>query len=52
MTLLRKAVDAGYRNPAVFRIESAFDPLRDREDFKKLLEELEGEAAARPDKTA
>jgi tetratricopeptide (TPR) repeat protein len=38
---LRKAVDAGYRAAADFRMYSALDALRKREDFKKLSEELE-----------
>ena len=46
MALLRKAVDMGYRNAAAFRTESALDPLRKREDFKKLLSGA-GEAVAR-----
>ena len=41
MALLKKAVDTGYRNGAAFRTETALEPLRGREDFKKLLEELE-----------
>jgi eukaryotic-like serine/threonine-protein kinase len=44
---LRKAVTAGYSNPDAFRIESALDPLRGREDFKKLVAELEMKAKAR-----
>jgi hypothetical protein len=34
----------GYRNANEIRIESALDPLRAREDFKKLMEELEATA--------
>ena len=41
MALLRKAADAGYRIAANFRMDSALDPLRKREDFTKLIEELE-----------
>jgi hypothetical protein len=41
MAVLRKTVDMGYCNAADFRTEPALDPLRNREDFKKLLEELE-----------
>ena len=48
MSLLRKAVTAGYVNPDSYRIESALDPLRGREDFKKLVAELEMKAKARP----
>ncbi len=48
MALLRKAVDAGYRAIGNFRTEGALDPLREREDFKKLLTELEQKSAANP----
>ena len=41
---LRKAVTAGFGNPDAFRVESALDPLRGREDFKKLVAELEAKA--------
>ncbi len=37
MALLRKAVGMGYRDAGAFRTDSALDPLRQREDFKKLL---------------
>ena len=33
-----------------FRTDSALDPLRQREDFKKLLEELEKKSPAKPEK--
>ena len=48
MALLRKAAD-GY--PYILhdsRNEGALDPLREREDFKKLLTELEQKSAAKP----
>ena len=48
MALLRKAVDAGYGNIHEYRTEDALDPLREREDFKKLLTELEQKSAAQP----
>ena len=48
MAQLRKAVDAGYRYISVFHAEGALDPLREREDFKKLLTELEQKSAAKP----
>ena len=48
MALLRKAVDAGYRDIGNFRTKGALDPLREREDFKKLLAELEQKSAANP----
>jgi tetratricopeptide (TPR) repeat protein len=41
MQWLRQAVDMGYRNANEIRIESALDPLRGREDFQKLVKELE-----------
>ena len=47
MALLRKAVD-GYGNVHEYRAEGALDPLREREDFKKLLTELEQKSAAKP----
>jgi serine/threonine protein kinase/tetratricopeptide (TPR) repeat protein len=47
MSWLRKAVTAGFGNPDSYRIESALDPLRGREDFKKLVAELEAKAKAR-----
>jgi hypothetical protein len=50
MALLRKAVDMGYRDAGAFRTASALDPLRQREDFKKLVEELERPLAAKPGK--
>ena len=50
MALLRKAVDAGYHDIRTFRTEDALDPLREREDFKKLLAELEQKSAAKPEK--
>ena len=49
MALLRKAVDGyGYRNIHDYRTEGALDSLREREDFKKLLTELEQKSAAKP----
>jgi eukaryotic-like serine/threonine-protein kinase len=47
MALLRKAVD-GFRFIPEYRTEGALDPLREREDFKKLLTELEQKSAAKP----
>ena len=48
--LLKKAISLGYRNPGTYRTESALDPLRDREDFKKLMADLEKGSAAIPEK--
>ncbi len=50
MALLRKAVGMGYRDASRFRTDSALDPLRQREDFQKLLQELEQKSAAKPEK--
>ena len=41
MALLQKSVDAGYQNAAHMQQDADLDPLRDREDFKKLLAKLE-----------
>ncbi len=48
MALIRKAVGMGYRDGEAFRTDSALDPIRDREDFKKLLAELEKTSPAKP----
>ena len=37
MAALRQAVAIGYRNPGVYRTESALDPLRARDDFRLLM---------------
>ena len=37
MEFLRKSVATGYQAPAVVKQDSDLDPLREREDFKKLL---------------
>jgi hypothetical protein len=44
--LLRKAVAKGYKDAAHMKKNPAFDALRQRDDFKKLLADLE--AAAKP----
>jgi tetratricopeptide (TPR) repeat protein/tRNA A-37 threonylcarbamoyl transferase component Bud32 len=41
MDALRRAVAAGYRDVANMRTDTDLDPLRQREDFQKLLQELE-----------
>jgi tetratricopeptide (TPR) repeat protein len=41
MELLRKAVAMGYRHPAAMRTDHDLDALRDRDDFRKLLADLE-----------
>ena len=50
MALLRKAVDASFGDINLYRTEGALDPLREREDFKKLLAELEQKSATKPEK--
>ena len=39
--LLQRAVKAGYKDAAHMKKDTDLDPLRDRDDFKKLLAELE-----------
>ncbi len=41
MEWLGKAAANGYRNTNQLRIESALDPLRNRDDFKKLVADLQ-----------
>jgi hypothetical protein len=41
MSTLRRAVAAGYRNVAHMRTDTDLDALRQREDFQKLIQELE-----------
>ena len=41
IALLRQAVAAGYRDWGYIKGERAFDVLRDREDFKKVVSDLE-----------
>jgi serine/threonine protein kinase/tetratricopeptide (TPR) repeat protein len=45
MELLRKAVQAGWKDAAHMAKDSDLDPLRDREDFKKLMAELQANIA-------
>jgi hypothetical protein len=44
MTARYQAVKAGYKDFAHMKKDSDLDPLRDREDFQKLLAELEKKA--------
>jgi serine/threonine protein kinase/Flp pilus assembly protein TadD len=44
MKLLRDAVSQGYKDVAQMKKDTDLDPLRQREDFQKLLVELEGKA--------
>ena len=48
MELLQKAVKAGWNNAKHTAKDTDLDPLRDREDFKKLLADLERKPAAQP----
>ena len=41
MALLKKAVGMGYRNADTFRTEPALEPLRNRDDFRLLMMDLE-----------
>jgi hypothetical protein len=41
MELLHKAMKAGFKDAAHMRKDTDLDPLRGREDFKKLIAELE-----------
>ena len=41
MQWLHKAVQVGYKDAAHMKRDTDLDPLRDREDFKKLIAELE-----------
>jgi len=41
MKMLRDAVSKGYRDVAHMKKDTDLDPLRQREDFKKLVAELE-----------
>jgi hypothetical protein len=47
MELLHKAVKAGYKDYPHMTRDTDLDPLRDREDFKKLMAELERSLKAR-----
>jgi hypothetical protein len=41
MDWLQQAVAAGYKDVASLKKDTDLDPLREREDFKKLIAELE-----------
>jgi hypothetical protein len=41
MDALRRVVTAAYRNVARMRVDTDLDALRKREDFQKLMQELE-----------
>jgi hypothetical protein len=40
MECLRRAAAGGYRNTNELRVESAFEPLRSRDDFRHLVLDL------------
>ena len=42
MKLLRDAVSKGYKDAPHMKKDTDLDPLRQREDFEKLIAELEG----------
>ena len=42
MKLLRDAVSKGYKDVAHLKKDTDLDPLRQRDDFRKLVAELEG----------
>jgi hypothetical protein len=44
MVWLTKAVQAGYKDAAHMKNDTSLDPLREREDFKKLMAELKAKA--------
>jgi hypothetical protein len=48
--LLQKAVKAGWNDAYYTAKHTDLDPLRNREDFKKLLADLERKAAAKAEK--
>ena len=48
MELLRKAVKAGWKDAAHLKNDGDLDPIRDRDDFRKLVIELEAQSAAAP----
>ncbi len=45
MEYLRQAVAKGWRRPSIMKVDRDLDPLRAREDFQKLLAELEASSA-------
>jgi hypothetical protein len=42
MTLLRDAISKGYKDVARMKEDTDLDPVRKRDDFQKLVRELEG----------
>jgi adenylate cyclase len=41
MELFRRSIERGFQNPELFRTDPDLDPLREREDFKALMAQLE-----------
>jgi tetratricopeptide (TPR) repeat protein len=50
MDWLKRAVTAGFKNVEHMKTDKDLDPLREREDFKKLIAELEAKAKETPPK--
>jgi hypothetical protein len=48
MELLRQAVQKGFQDVAHMKKDTDLDPLREREDFQKLIRELEAKKPASP----
>ncbi len=48
MESLQTAVKAGYKNAAHMKTDTDLDPLRGRDDFRKILTDLEAKAAKPP----
>jgi serine/threonine protein kinase/tetratricopeptide (TPR) repeat protein len=51
MEMLQRAVKAGYKDVKQLRTDKDLDPLRDRDDFKKLLAELESKCSLKTETT-
>ena len=50
MAMLRDAVAKGYKDAAHLKTDKDLDPIREREDFKKVVAELEAAKEAPPKK--
>jgi tetratricopeptide (TPR) repeat protein len=51
VAMLRDAIDKGWKDVAHMKKDTDLDPLRDREDFKQLLAQLEAKSAQAPPKS-
>jgi hypothetical protein len=49
MEALRQAIEGGYADTARLKRDTDLDPLRDRDDFKQLVAELEAEFPPKPE---